>query len=113
MARTSVNSHPRTKSLGVIHFPGASLLLTARRQRLNNAGTVAVAAPNLRASSHGKASLTWPTRLVLNTLRIALTLGALLATAGAAHAETTVPLELQVDLMRRVVRFERGFVGRL
>jgi hypothetical protein len=34
------------------------------------------------------------------------------APAALVHAETTVPLELQVDLMRRVVRFERGFASR-
>lgn len=32
--------------------------------------------------------------------------------ATVATAETTVPLELQVDLLRRVVRFERGFAAR-
>lgn len=37
---------------------------------------------------------------------------ALLAVGGEARGETTVPVDLQVDLMRRVVRFERGFAGR-
>jgi hypothetical protein len=39
----------------------------------------------------------------------ALALGLLL---GPAHAETTVPLDLQVDLLQRVIRFERGLPGR-
>lgn len=46
-------------------------------------------------------------------LPVLLTLGLLaVAPSLVARAETTVPLELQVDLMRRVVRFERGFAGR-
>jgi hypothetical protein len=36
----------------------------------------------------------------------------LLAVAMGARAETTVPIELQVDLMQRVLRFERGLPGR-
>lgn len=37
---------------------------------------------------------------------------ALFAAERATWAEPTVPLDLQVDLLRKVVRFERGFVGR-
>jgi hypothetical protein len=36
----------------------------------------------------------------------------LLLTAARAGADPTVPLDLQVDLLRKVVRFERGFAGR-
>lgn len=36
----------------------------------------------------------------------------LLCWSAVASADTTVPLELQVDLLRRVVRFERGFAAR-
>jgi hypothetical protein len=39
-------------------------------------------------------------------------LAALLSVAGASRAETTVPIDLQVDLMQRVLRFERGLAGR-
>ncbi len=37
-----------------------------------------------------------------------LLLGALLAAPATASAETTVPVDLQVDLLMRVMRFERG-----
>jgi hypothetical protein len=40
-------------------------------------------------------------------------LAALLLAAGASRGETTVPLDLQVDLMQRVLRFERGLAGRV
>ena len=33
--------------------------------------------------------------------------------ASHAFAEMTVPVDLQLDLMKRVVRFERGFVARV
>ena len=44
--------------------------------------------------------------------RRALVLAALLASPTAARAETTVPLDLQVDLLWKVVRFERGLLDR-
>ena len=43
---------------------------------------------------------------------IATMLGALCAAASSAWCETMVPLDLQVELLRKVVRFERGFVER-
>lgn len=36
-----------------------------------------------------------------------------LVQTGVAHAETTVPVDLQIDLLRKIVKFERGFSGRV
>ncbi len=44
--------------------------------------------------------------------RLAAWLLALLLCGGAAAADVEVPAELQVALLRKVVRFERGFVER-
>jgi hypothetical protein len=41
----------------------------------------------------------------------ALVLG-LVSTEGRARAETTVPLDIQAELLCKVLRFERGFVAR-
>ena len=50
-------------------------------------------------------------RKVARRAGAALALATLLA-LGPARAETTVPLDLQVDLLQRVIRFERGLPGR-
>ncbi|HZS42436.1 MAG TPA: YfiR family protein [Polyangia bacterium] len=52
------------------------------------------------------------TRRRLRSLVQACTLGAALMLTGVTRAETTVPIDLQVELLRKVVRFERGFASR-
>jgi hypothetical protein len=51
-------------------------------------------------------------RLAAAARRLLGLAAAVLLAATAAGAETTVPLDLQVDLMQRVVRFEHGFAAR-
>lgn len=51
-----------------------------------------------------------PIRRIGWILFLYIALGAL--GASTARAETTVPLDLQVELLKRVVRFERGLLGR-
>jgi hypothetical protein len=51
-------------------------------------------------------------KLRAQAARLAVLLGILAVSAAPARAEMTVPLDMQAELLCKVVRFERGFIRR-